>query len=133
MVRRQRGAPRQERVAENELNCEMRPGPPYGKTWEYEGLVVHLRKSPSEPSYRLFQMVVTGRKWLFLKQIGVGGTVRDLTRCLGQHEKPEVGDQGFTAVSYDLREPKADESSGLLWFRLRNGVVVEVGMTEDGS
>ena len=111
----------------------MGSGPPYGKTWEYEGLVVHLCKSPGEPSYRLFQTVVTGRKWRFLKQIGVGSTVRDLTRHLGQHEKPEVDDQGFTVVSYDLREPKADESSGLLWFRLRHGVVVEVGMTEDWS
>jgi hypothetical protein len=133
MVRRQLGAPRQERSGENELNCEMGSGQPYGKTWEYEGLVVHLCKSRGEPTYRLFQMVVTGRKWRFPKGIGVGSPVQDLTRQLGQHEEPEVDDQGFTVVSYDLREPSADESSGLFWFRLRNGVVVELGMTEDWS
>ena len=111
----------------------MGSGQPYGKTWEYEGLVVHLCKPRGEPTYRLFQMIVTGRKWRFPKDIGVGSTVRDLTRHLGEHEQPWVDDDGFTVVDYDLREPSAHESSGGLWFRLRNGVVIEVGMTEDWS
>ena len=78
-------------------------------------------------------MVVTGQKWRFPKRIGVGTTVRDLTKHLGKHEQPWIDDDGFTVVNYDLREPSAHESSGALWFRLRNGIVVEVGMTEDWS
>ena len=133
IVRRQLGAPRQERSGENEPSCEMGFGKPYGKTWEYEGLVVHLCKAGGEPTYHLFQMVVTGRKWRFPKGIGVDSTVRELTRHLGEHEPRLVDNDGLTVVNYDLREPSGLESSGLLWFRLRNGVVVEVGMTEDWS
>jgi hypothetical protein len=108
-------------------------GKPYAKTWEYDGLVIRLCKAGGEPTYHLFQMVVTGQKWRFPKGIGVGSMVSDLTRHFGEHMQPWVDSDGLTVVNYDLREPGADESSGGLWFRLRNDVVVEVGVTEDWS
>ncbi len=98
------------------------------EAWEYDGLVIVFLSRGEEIA---FSRYCDGRKWRYPKDIGVGSTVRDCKRHLGEHEQPWVDDDGFTVVDYDLREPSAHESSGGLWFRLRNGCSDQVHINQD--
>jgi hypothetical protein len=98
--------------------------------WTYPGLLVQLSKPdglllvPRVPEYHVWRIEVTDARWEISPGLRVGMSRAALERVLGKPRSSKTND-GITALTFSPFPFDA-----LMWAKVRNGVVTEIGMVE---
>ena len=97
----------------------------------YPGLLVQLCKPdglllvPRVPEFHVWRIQVTEARWEISPGLRVGMSRAALERILGKPQSSKT-DDGITALTFSPFPFDA-----LMWVKVRNGVVTEIGMVED--
>jgi hypothetical protein len=97
----------------------------------YPGLLVQLCKPdglllvPRVPEFHVWRIQVTDARWEISPGLRVGMSRAALERVLGKPQSSRTND-GITALTFS---PFTFDA--LMWAKVRNGVVIEIGMVED--
>lgn len=125
-VRKALGAAQQETDDARQADADSDMGP--GKTLQYDGLTVELCKPAGKPDFHVWRMVATSPERKFASGIAVGMTRDVAVALLGTPLATSHDDQGVELLSYPFHA-----FAGSYWLRVKDGVVIEVGMAEDFS
>lgn len=97
----------------------------------YPGLLVQLCKPeegsplPRTPDFHVWRIQVTDARWEIAPGLRVGMSRAALERVLGKPRSSKA-DDGITSLTFSPFAFKA-----LMWAKVKNGVVTEIGMAED--
>ena len=99
--------------------------------WTYPGLLVQLCKPegdsplPKTSDFHVWRIQVTDARWEISPGLRVGMPRATLERVLGK-PRSSTTDDGITALTFSPFTFKA-----LMWAKVKDGVVTEIGMAED--